>query len=263
MKMKGFTLTEMIMVIIIMGVVFIGIGGFVRVAMQGYTDTVDRQGIHNQARFVIEKISREIRHAVPNSFEVTTSTGLNCLSFSPISAVGFYSKYDKDSGGGVINNWIRFAANNQGAKLTRASNRLTINPSRPEDLLTSSTNQSVSLAACDDSDDKSCMEYETSSGSGVYYYEMVDNFSSHSIGKRYFIYGDKVQYCIASNGDIIKAVGSNDAVIVGSGLDFTASRFEYRSAALQRGGLVHLELLFVNNGEQSFYQHDVQVLNVP
>ncbi len=265
MKTKGFTLIEMVMVIVIMSVVFLGVGSLVRISMQGYTETVDRQGIQNQARFVIEKISRDIRHAVPNSFKVDTTTVTDaatntttitqqCLSFYPIDAVGFYSRNE-------VNNTIQFAMDNQGSKLSDANKKLTINPSRPDDLLTSTSNQSASLTACLDAA-QSCKEYQTSENSGVYYYEMKNDFSSHSVANRYFIYKDLVKYCIAA-GNITKTVGNGGAVIVGAGLDISGSLFKYKEAALQRGGLVHIELLFINNDEKSFYQHDVQVLNVP
>jgi MSHA biogenesis protein MshO len=50
---------------------------------------------------------------------------------------------------------------------------------------------------------------------------------------------------------------------VANNLDYSASLFDYQSATLQRSGLVHLDLKFINGDEESFYKHDVQVLNVP
>ena len=72
MKTRGFTLMEMIVTIVIGSFIMLGIAGYVQLGMKGYADTIDRQRMQTQAQFVLEKMSREIRHAVPNSFHVPT-----------------------------------------------------------------------------------------------------------------------------------------------------------------------------------------------
>lgn len=67
---RGFTLIEMIMTIIVGSILVLGIAGFLELGAKGYTDTVARQRIQTQAQFVLEKMSRELRHAVPNSTEI-------------------------------------------------------------------------------------------------------------------------------------------------------------------------------------------------
>ncbi len=248
MKSKGFTLVEMVMTIVVMGIVFLGLAGFLELGTKGYVDSVDRQKIQNQARFVIEKLSREIRHAVPNSFAVVTNTTSKCLNFYPIKNAGFY-RLDEQ------NRHLEFIVDNQGSRLTdSASDRLVTNPSQISDL--TSDSHSVSLAGCLSSSDSSCVESEP--GSGVYTYTVSDVFSSHSVAKRHYTYNGQVSYCITSAGLITR-----NGVNVGEGLDLAQSSFSYLPATLQRGGLIHLDFLFTNQDEQSFYKHDVQVLNVP
>ncbi len=70
MKDRGFTLMEMIVTIVVGSFIMLGIAGYVQLGMKGYADTIDRQRIQTQAQFVLEKMTREIRHAVPNSFHV-------------------------------------------------------------------------------------------------------------------------------------------------------------------------------------------------
>ncbi len=43
----------------------------------------------------------------------------------------------------------------------------------------------------------------------------------------------------------------------------STSDMHYLEPTLQRGGIVHINLEFTQNGERSVYQQDVQVLNVP
>ncbi|MDB1122875.1 PilW family protein [Vibrio algarum] len=256
MKIKGFTLIEMVMTIIIVGIIFIGAGSVIEMGSRGYADSIDRQRIQNQARFIIEKITREIRHAVPNSFNVVSDPLVEkCLTFYPINNAGFYSRNE-------IDRTLQFVVDNQGARMSGASgDRLTINPSQPSDLTNNS--RSVSLAGCRDNGITSCTEVELGTSSTVYSYKVDDDFDSHSISRRYYTYSDLVSYCISSTGVMTKAVGSGSKNTVGDGLDFSRSQFKYTEPTLQRGGLVHMDLLFVNDDEESFYKHDVQVLNVP
>ncbi|WCE30010.1 PilW family protein [Vibrio sp. SCSIO 43137] len=248
MRSKGFTLVEMVITIIVLGVIFLGFTGILETGTKGYIDSVDRQKVQNQARFVIEKMSREIRHAVPNSFATTSSTSAKCINFYPIVRSGFYSR-NQTSGK------VDFVVTNQGVQLpSPVSESLVINPSRNADL--TSGKQFKSLSGCRDSADSSCTESQPASG--VYVYSIDDDFNSHSVANRYYTYNGEVSYCISSSGNLTR-----NTVIVAEEVNFTQSRFEYLQATLQRGGLVHLDFLFTNQDEQSFYRHDVQVLNVP
>lgn len=240
---KGFTLVEMVMTIVIAGIIVLGITGFIELGFGGYVDTIARQKAQNQARFVLEKMSREISHAVPNSFELTS--GDKCLTFYPIRYSGFYTQDE-------LNSTIQFMVDNQGATaLFSSGDRLVINPSQIEDL-DSTSSASVSVEDCD----TNCSE-----NNGIY--TIDDDFSSHSIASRHYIYSsDSVTYCMTS-GAVTRSQGGSvftvaDSIVLGD------SGFSYEQTSLQRGGLVHIDLMVENNeGEQSSYKHDVQVLNVP
>ena len=82
MKVRGFTLIEMIVTIFIGSIIMLGIAAYLHLGVQGYSDSIARQRLQTQAQFVIEKMSREIRHAVPNSFFIDENEK-NCLEFIP------------------------------------------------------------------------------------------------------------------------------------------------------------------------------------
>lgn len=129
MKTRGFTLMEMIVTIVIGSFIMLGIAGYVQLGMKGYADTIERQRMQMQAQFVLEKMSREIRHAVPNSFHVPTGT-TNCLEFMPIEYSGFYT---------LTNNNLEFLLGNDSTLNPIPANRwMVINPSRYEDLQSTS-----------------------------------------------------------------------------------------------------------------------------
>ncbi|MDN3717328.1 PilW family protein [Vibrio breoganii] len=241
MKQRGFTLIEMIVTIVVVAIIFLGIAGFVEFGTKGYTISIDRQRIQNQARFAIEKMSREIQHAVPNSFAMSSGTSGKCIEFYPIQYAGFYVERE-------ATNTVEFVVGNEDYKHPHtftARTKLVINPSRMDDLETGSS-QSVDIGGI------------TTATDGEYF-SVTMNPDSQSSANRHFIYQDQsVTYCITQANELRR-----NGVQVASEVMYNQSSFNYEQTSLQRGGLIHLSLLFQNGDEQSQYKHDVQVSNVP
>ncbi|MCR9593716.1 prepilin-type N-terminal cleavage/methylation domain-containing protein [Vibrio alginolyticus] len=269
MKDRGFTLIEMIVTIVIGSFIMLGIAGYVQLGMKGYADTIDRQRIQTQAQFVLEKMTREIRHAVPNSFYEPSS---NCLAFVPIEFSGFYLTHNQD---------LQFLLGNDPQLKTLRTNRcLVINPSRYNDLFP--TEFGGKCPSIDDirkltepklsqsfqvgglhrvvGEDGKTLEPFTLS-------DAADYLASSSISDRHYIYKDnsQVTYCFDSDSGELTRQDSryNRPITVAKNIDTSKSEMHYKEATLQRGGLVHINLEFVQDGERSVYQQDVQVLNVP
>lgn len=237
MKARGFTLVEMVVTIVIGSIIMLGIAGYVQLGMKGYADTIDRQRIQTQAQFVLEKMTREIRHAVPNSFHVPVGAP-NCLEFVPIEYSGFYT---------LTGNDVEFLLGNDASRSEIPPNRrMVINPSRYEDLSASSA-QSLDVSGMTKNEGRFVVSGAASSIGGT------------SISSRHYIFQDnsEVRYCFDSN-----RVTRND-ITVAENIDTSTSRMHYLEPTLQRGGLVHINLAFLQDGERSVYQQDVQVLNVP
>ena len=118
MKTRGFTLIEMVVTMIVGAILVMGIAGFVELGTKGYAQSVDRQRLQTQAQFVLEKMTREVRHALPNVF---VSDGL-CLSFYPIIESGFYAVSGSD---------IHFIVGDENATTDDLSDKqLVINPTQ-------------------------------------------------------------------------------------------------------------------------------------
>ncbi|EMQ4279742.1 prepilin-type N-terminal cleavage/methylation domain-containing protein [Vibrio alginolyticus] len=236
MKDRGFTLMEMIVTIVVGSFIMLGIAGYVQLGMKGYADTIDRQRIQTQAQFVLEKMTREIRHAVPNSFHEPAGTS-NCLEFVPIEYSGFYVFTAND---------IEFlVGNDPDLESIPEKNRMVINPSRYEDLQSSS--QSIDISGLTKTKEAFVVSGAASS------------IGATSVSGRHYIYqpSTEVRYCF-DNGRVLR----NNVIVTGS-IDASASYMRYVEPTLQRGGLVHINLEFLQDGERSVYQQDVQVLNVP
>jgi MSHA biogenesis protein MshO len=85
---KGFTLTELIIVIVLLGIISIIPISFIRYSAEGALDTANRQRLAMAAGVISEQISREIRAALPGS--VRLNAGDTCLEYIPIVASTVY-----------------------------------------------------------------------------------------------------------------------------------------------------------------------------
>ncbi|MDB6096897.1 MAG: hypothetical protein JWM09_1175 [Francisellaceae bacterium] len=72
-KQKGFTLIELIMVIILISIIFTSISGFIAWPMHAYTDITRRSEMVDSADLALQRMSRDLRRSVPNSVRVSPS----------------------------------------------------------------------------------------------------------------------------------------------------------------------------------------------
>lgn len=87
----GFTLVEMIIVIVITGIVAGMVAVFMRAPVQGYVDSARRAELTDVADTALRRISRDVRAAVPNSVRTTNCpAGTLCVEFLPAIEGGRY-----------------------------------------------------------------------------------------------------------------------------------------------------------------------------
>lgn len=87
MKQRGFTLVELIMVIVIMGVMAAMIVVFLKPAVDSYFDSRRRADLTDIADTAIRRMTQDIRRAVPNSVRSVSAT---CFQLVPTIAGGRY-----------------------------------------------------------------------------------------------------------------------------------------------------------------------------
>jgi MSHA biogenesis protein MshO len=74
---RGFTLVEMIIVIVLLGIIAGIVAAFIRLPIAGYVDTVARADIVDTGDTALRRIARDVRLALPNSVRVTTDASGN------------------------------------------------------------------------------------------------------------------------------------------------------------------------------------------
>ena len=89
---QGFTLLELVVVIVLLGIVSVASTQFIVQGVSIYRDSASRQVLQQQGRFAVERMSRELRNALPGSVRVGTSvdTLTQCIEFMPVKGASTY-----------------------------------------------------------------------------------------------------------------------------------------------------------------------------
>lgn len=87
MKTRGFTLVELVMVIMVTGIVAASLTVFLKPAVDSYFDTRRRADLTDMADTALRRMAQDIRRAVPNSVRSARDT---CFELVPTIAGGRY-----------------------------------------------------------------------------------------------------------------------------------------------------------------------------
>lgn len=93
-RQSGFTLVELIMVIVIMGVIGSTVAVFMKAPIDAYFDTARRAGIADVADTTVRRMARDLRKALPNSIRLGGAGGNQCVEFIPTRMGARYRAQD-------------------------------------------------------------------------------------------------------------------------------------------------------------------------
>ncbi len=92
-RAHGFTMVEMIVVLVITGIIGGMVAVFISAPVQGYVDSARRAEMTDIADTALRRMSRDLRLALPNSVRVTQVGTVHYLEFIPTSGGGRYRAY--------------------------------------------------------------------------------------------------------------------------------------------------------------------------
>lgn len=261
-RQPGFTLVELIVVIVVLGAITAGTATYIVRSMEAYSDTVRRDQLTSGARIAVEKMTRELRNALPNSVRVDNDSGTtHCIEFFPVESGSSYESVPRTAAN------ISFAAIAYAAPQTPAY--VAVYPHATQPLYTN--NNPGPLAGYDPDNSEPA--------NGVVYLDNNHRFTHDSPRKRFFLAGEPVSYCVSSDGKLQRyrgyGINSNQDVppgvtgaLLAENIQLTdggnaVTPFTYTAGSLQRNAVVTLDLRFMEDGEWVRLLHEVQIRNVP
>jgi len=267
---KGFSLTELIIVIVLLGIIAVIPISFIRFSAEGALDTANRQRLAMAAGVVSEQISREIRAALPGSVRLNDDD--DCIEYIPIVASTVY----------------------RNAPITSARPSF---PALPVSSVASSTGYAVIYPYAAETDDLytatagtpgviSPMTATLPSGNGtvnIAFTSGTHQYLTDSPLRRVFLVSTPVTFCqdgrfiyrysgygfqstvAAALPTTYDANTGNGREVIGAPLEADSLNFSVVPPSLQRNGLITFE--FALQSEQSderiYVTQEVQLRNVP
>jgi MSHA biogenesis protein MshO len=269
---SGFTLIELVIVIVVLGIISVGSLNFISNSAQGLVDTAERQVLASTATIAVEKVLREVRRALPNSVRTFSDGGNECLELVPILHSSEYVSIPTASAASSFES-IKF--------VTESGTESGYVAVYPNSLISVyDTNQSVSSSTATAS---------TVGGASVPNVELQTitfsdssgyRFPTESPSKRFFLVDQPISFCDDINGRLwryqnygfnldstssIPTTGSN-RILIADSLKTNSLSFNILPAQLQRNAVVRMSVVIERGGtstEQVDITQEVQLRNVP
>ncbi|EKE85398.1 prepilin-type N-terminal cleavage/methylation domain-containing protein [Idiomarina xiamenensis] len=272
-RQRGFTLIELILVIILLGIVATASFRFVGIGTQAYVDANDRLRLLNQSRFVMERLTRELRNSVPNSIRIAA----NCLEFSPMRYAGTYFQAPIQSTGDKLV-LVSLDRDIDGNLLTASvGDRVVINATQAGYLYDLEQDRAIQLAT------GFSEQMPVGEPQGVREMTLTDdvNFARSSPRQRIYVAAPPVSYCV-NQGQVYRfsdygwlttpqnftaLSGLATPQLMAQQVTNTASQAAFRfndENVLTRNNVVLIYLTFTNQaGESMYFSREVHIANVP
>jgi MSHA biogenesis protein MshO len=256
---SGFTLVELIFVLVILGLVASMGSGFVVSALDTYKASSTRHQLLQRGRLVIEQMSRELRMALPNSLR--TSASGNCIEFMPVVAASQARSVVPD----IANN--RPVASSIAVALfdlTSNGDHVVIAPLTSADVYTASNPAArTSLGSLSPGT-------HTSIPLGGNH-----RFTRNSASRRVYIGADPVRFCLVGGGllrysnygfstsALTDSNPGGDSAIMSHAVSTSSQAFTLSAGSEDRNTSAHIQLDFTRDTLTLALQHQVLVRNVP
>lgn len=259
-KQTGFTLVEIIFVVVILGIVAVIGSSFVVSALESYRTAQARNQLVQRSRLSLEQMARELRMALPNAIRV--SAGGRCIEFMPVVAAANYQGVVADASNNVaVQNQVATGAFSLYGSTPQ---HVVIAPFSPADVYTNSAPAArVGLGAL---------------GSAPYTsipFSSAHRFIRNSVNRRVYLAANPVRFCV-SGGNLVRyysygfstgALGESDpggsSALMSHNVQPNGIAFALSPASQNRNMAVHMRLIFGNGTASLDLNHQVLIRNVP
>ncbi len=274
----GFTLIELVIVIVVLGIVSISISGIISGSMQAVINVSERENLVREGSYLVERFNRELSSAVPNSVRITGNSSAHCIEFVPMQWNAIYVTLPLSEHTNTTANVIEFS-DIQGRSYVPTSNDFAIvYPTRASQVYDASLGHRREVVSCSDDGDGNCSTLDDSDK--VIQLELSDGFAQTSPSKRMYFAAKAISYCTRNN-QVYRHVSSiNQAqTLYTSGGSLMAQNlvnqlgvtghigeqnpFASLSATQQRNASTQSLFIFGQEDEFVSFKQEVQIPNVP
>lgn len=257
-RARGFTLIELVVVILLLGVMTTFTSQFISTGTQLYADASAREQLMSDVRFGVERLNREVRDALPGTLSVSSDG--QCVSFWPLSAVSRYVSLPLATPGNLT-----FLSPMSGS--VQVSDYAVVypvgmSPSAPYGCSAGLCVAQVSSAPALVSGESELWSVGLSAiPSGAF-----GGFAAESPGKRLFFARERVTFCRNSLNQLTResvrlVSGTTSRSVMAEHL--TQVRFYQDPQSFHHQGELGVNLTFSQRGETVQFSHKVEVNNVP
>lgn len=280
-RQRGFTMVELIMVIVIMGVIGGIMAVFMKSPIDAYFASARRAGLTDVADTVVRRMSRDIRKALPNSIRTPNS---QCVEFIPTKTGGRYRADDTPEGLSFSVADASFNMLRDNSHLLGSTSSVTaINTSMPVDQQIAVGdvivvyNLGIPGADAYLQDNTAAVVNPAPSESGTPVETKINIaaklFPLASSSNRFYVVAKDekvVSYvCNSVTGNLHRTVNATDfsgsCPATGPVLarHVSACNFDYSGSDLQRNALIRMLIQLTESDETVSLQHEVNVNNSP
>ena len=276
----GFTLIELVVVIVVVGILSALGGLIITNHMEGYVDVSNRAKLVDSAQSALLRMERDIRAALPNSIETWTNGNYEGITFLHTVAGGRYrTKCSSDSS----------CTNNQTLEFNQEDNRFSMIGRLRENNVVPSSGRAKVVIYNTGQDPASAYSSGNTAGIQSFAYDntgvsnstnfIINNkeFPYRSPYKRFQIIDTQVRYIWNESKKTLTRYQRNATAITdprsGASDDWgTGSliarhvedvNFDYAPGTATRSGLLTMNATLLKEGETITLLHQVHVLNTP
>ncbi len=252
----GFSLIELVLVMVVLGVLATGTVSYIVGSMESYVDTARRDQLVAEGRMAVERIARELRTAHPSSIRFSPANAA-CLEFLPILGSGSYNVQ------GTAGTNALPVANKSADKFDTYA--LTVVPVAGQWVIVGARDP---YTAGNPASRATVTSTSTTGGVTTIILDGQYTFET-SPARRVYVAGGPVAFCIAGN-ELRRyssyTIGANPNTGTGTLLAQelgAGSNMTVNGAALGRNSLVQAALILSRDDESVTLRHEIQVRNVP
>ncbi len=241
LPVSGFTLVELIITIVLMGIVAYLGSNLIAPVMEGYVDTEVKTLLFNEAQYATSRMAIELRNAIPNTIE----TNGTFIKFAEFSGGGYYlplQNADNITCTGLM---------------PKKGEEISIYNTKPQDFFKRNRVYKILNVINDNSSFRCILNRNISRDSPYHRVYIIQNIVAFYFDKRLNrIYRSETWQ-----------ITDDNSTLLNSGIEMASYiknlRFVYEKGYTYREALVKIEMILEKGGVSLSYNQEIHIRNVP